>query len=341
MSQNKNETLALSLTLLMTLSLAGGGVWYYTNSLANKPPTPATTPNPANNPNSPVTPPNPDNKRPVSLIATPVTPADPLALVSVSLPNPQILAMDGSVTMIRPVKRLQNLFAQKFPNLASSYGIPDLKPNGTNKGLTALINKEIEIAASSRPLNATEIQAELVAVPVAKDALAIVIGVNNPFKGELTMDQLRGIYQGKITNWKEVGGENRPIKVINRSKDSGTHSLFRSVVLEGQEFPADNANFITWARDETTPILRQLGNNGISYTTVSQAIGQELIRIVSINGISPTNVNAIRKGEYALSRNVFLVVRRQVSASAKEFIELALSPNGQKVMQESGFISLE
>jgi len=336
MSQNKNETLALSLTLLMTLGLAGGGVWYYTNSLANKPSsnspsnTPSTTnPTPPNNPTSPETKP----------IATPA-PADPLALVSANLPNPQILAMDGSVTMVRPIKRLQNLFAQKYPNLASSYGEPDLKPNGTNKGLRALIDKKIEIAASSRPLKAPEIQAELVAVPIARDALSIVIGVKNPFKGELTMDQLRGIYQGKITNWKEVGGENKPIKVINRSKDSGTNSLFQSIVLEGQDFPPDNPNFITWQRDETTAILRQLGSDGISYTTVSQAIGQEVVRIVSINGISPTNLSAIQNGEYPLGRNVFLVVRRQISGAAKEFIDLALSPSGQKVMQETGFIPL-
>jgi phosphate transport system substrate-binding protein len=341
MSQNKNETIALSLTLLITLGLAGGGVWYYTNSLANKPPTnsanntsntppPTTPPSPANSP-------TPSETKPA---ATPTTPADPLALVSVNLPNPQILAMDGSVTMVRPVKRLQNLFAQKYPNLASSYGEPDLKPNGTNKGLQALIDKKIEIAASSRPLNATEIQAELVAVPIARDALSIVIGVNNPFKGELTVDQLRGIFQGKITNWKEVGGADKPIKVINRAKESGTHSLFQNIVLEGQEFPADGANFITWARDETTPILRQLGNDGISYTTVSQAIGQELVRIVSINGVSPTNLAAIQKGEYPLTRNVFLVVRRQISGAAKEFIDLALSPSGQKIVRESGFMPL-
>ncbi|MDX1977471.1 MAG: phosphate ABC transporter substrate-binding protein [Pseudanabaenaceae cyanobacterium bins.68] len=330
---NKNETLALSLTLLITLSLAGGGVWYYSKSLGEKANSPSQSP-PV--PSSP----NPSNPVP-SAPGIPNLAAEPLSLIAVSLPSPPVLEMDGSVTMVRPIKRLQNLFAQRFPNQATAYGIPDNKPNGSNRGLQALIDQKIQMAASSRPLKAAELQAELVAIPIAKDALAVVVGVDNPFQGNLTTAQLTGIFEAKITNWQEVGGPNRPIRVINRAKDSGTHSLFQSIVLEDRPFPSDRTNFLTWPTDQTTAIFRQLGSDGISYTTVSQAVGQKTIRVLPINDISPTNVAAIKSGEYLLARNVFLVTRRQISQAAKDFIELALSPPGQKALEETGFIALQ
>lgn len=343
----KNETIALSITLLITLSLAGGGIWYYTKSLetknnvaANASDSPSQNP-PTANSSTPNQNPVPAPSSNPSSTDIPKLAAEPLSLITVSLPSPAVLQMDGSVTMVAQVNRLQNLFAQQFPNQATTYGIPNNKPNGSNRGLKALLDQQITMAASSRPLTTAEIQAGLIAIPIAKDALAVVVGVNNPFQGSLTTAQLRGIFEARITNWQEVGGPNLPIRVINRSKDSGTHSLFQSIVLQDRPFPSDRPNYITWPTDQTTPIFQRLGNNGISYTTVSQAIGQNTIRLVPINGISPINVSAIKSGEYLLSRNVFLVTRPQISQAAKDFIELALSPRGQKALEETGFIALQ
>ena len=88
--------------------------------------------------------------------------------------------------------------------------------------------------------------AKIQLIPIAKDALAIVVGINNPYIGGLTLDQLKDIYQGKITNWSEVGGADLPIKVINRSPKSGSYNLFQDVVLLGESFAPDSANFITY-----------------------------------------------------------------------------------------------
>jgi len=328
MSQGK-ETTVLALSLLISAALAGGGYWLFAKSRPA-----ATVSNSSNSsaPNSSSTPPsnNTSNLSPDAIVPD----------LEVSLPNPPVITMDGSVTMVKLMKQLQAGYSQKNPSTPSTYGVPDGKPNGSNKGIAALLNNQVLIAANSRSLNAEEVTKGLRAVPIARDALAIVIGINNQFSGELTMAQLKDIYQGKITNWSQVGGADQPIKVINRAKASGTQSLFHKIVLNDEPFAPDSNNFITWPRDETTAILQALGDNGISYTTVSQAVGQEIIKIVPVNGALPTDLALIRNGNYPISRIISLAVQRKISPVVKEFIDFALSPRGQEIVTSAGFVPL-
>ena len=129
--------------------------------------------------------------------------------------------------------------------------------------------------------------------------------------------------------------------VCYRAASSGTKDFFQSVVLLGQPFAVDSANFITFPNDETTGIIRLLGNNGIGYATVSQAENQEMVRVVPLNEISPLDKTAIQDGKYPISRNVYLAIRKQNSPAIKEFVDLALSPQGQQIAQQSGFIPLK
>lgn len=258
-----------------------------------------------------------------------------------SLPNPNVLAVDGSVTMVKLVRLLQNGFSQQNPNIPITYGIPNGNPTGSNSGMANLVAKRVELAATSRPLNPTEAQARIQVIPVAKDALAIVIGANNPFSGSLSLEQLKGIFQGQITNWSEVGGPNVPIRVLNRSPNSGTYTLFQDVVLIGEPFGQEGANFVTYTRDVTTPILQALRADGISYTTVAQAQSQQTVKIIPINGISPTDIEAVKNGTYPISRNVFFAVPQQTSPVVKEFIDFSLSPQGQQLVRQAEFIPIQ
>lgn len=255
-------------------------------------------------------------------------------------PDPAVVEMDGSVTMVRMVKMWQNAYAQRYPNTPTTYGVPDGNPNGSSRGLEGLTAGQLHLAAASRPLRPSEVQADLVAVPVARDAVAVVVGVNNPFQGELSLSQLEGIFRGQITNWSQVGGADQAVKVLNRSLDSGTRELFQNIVLLGQDFAPDGPNFITFERDVTTPILRALETDGIGYTTVSQAENQSTVRIVPIEGISPTDRGAVQRGDYAISRSVFLVAPRQTSTAVQRFIDLALSDQGQQLAERADFIPL-
>jgi phosphate transport system substrate-binding protein len=319
------ETTALMLTLLVTAGVAGGGYWYFQKNANNAP-----TPNPQS-----VSSPDPTATSP-----QPNTPQTGVNL-DASLPDPSVLSIDGSTTMVALVKELRNAYAQVNPNIPTTFGVPDGKPGGTDKGIQNLINNSTVIAASSRPLKPNESQAGIQLVPIAKDAVAVVVGSNNPFKGNLTLGQLRDIYAGKITNWSQLGGANSPIKVINRATGSGTRSLFQDVVMLGQPFAPDSANFITWPQDETTAILRTIGNNGISYATVSQVSQQEIVRSVPIDSKSPLDPNVVKSGEYPISRSLFLAVRKRTSPAVKQFVELALAPQGQQVVQRLGFVPIK
>ncbi|WAL59608.1 phosphate ABC transporter substrate-binding protein [Thermocoleostomius sinensis] len=328
MARQNNETVPLLLAFLITVGLIAAGFWFFgrnlISSLGQSPPSP-TQPNQP--PLSPDPTPSPNQ-------ATGGLRLDP------SLPNPDVLTIDGSVTMVALMKQLQLAYTQVNPSLPTTYGVPDGRPNGTNAGIQNLIRDQVWMAASSRPLRPDETNVGLQGVPIARDALAIVVGVDNPFTGSLTLDQLKQIFQGQITNWSEVGGSPAPIRVINRAPDSGTYTLFQDVVLLGQPFAADGPNFTTAQQDETTPLLRSLGTDGITYSTVQQVVNQQTVRIVPINDISPTDREAVRTGNYPISRVVYLVAKQQTSPAVKQFIEMTLSPQGQQIVERVGFIPL-
>ncbi len=323
---------------ILLLTILGGGGWYaYRSGLldsflnrGNVPSVPSQIP--AAQPQAPTAPNLPQAK-------APNPPAGPVNL-DTSLPNPAVLQMDGSVTMIRIVLALKSGYSQRNPAIPITYGIPDGKPNGSNAGLKALMEGRIQIAASSRPLNASEVQAGLQAIPVAKDALAVAVGVNNPYKGGLTLQQLADIFQGRITNWSQVGGPDRRIRVLNRAPQSGTYSVFQELVLLGLPFAPDNPPYFTTAtEDATTPLLRALGEDGITYSTVDQVQNQQTVRMVPIDGQMPTR-EAIQSGRYPLARNVFLVVPPKTSPVVADFINYALSDQGQQIIGRTEFIPL-
>jgi phosphate transport system substrate-binding protein len=290
---------------------------------------------------------------PATTQQTPVQPSQPTVAptidtnaavtptIDTSLPNPTVLTMDGSTTMVALIQRLRSAYGQTNPNLPTTYGEPNGFPQGSDKGIAALMKNTVVIAGTSRPLKPEEAQAGISVVAIARDAVAVIVGVNNPFQGGLTEDQLRQIYQGKITNWFQVGGPNVPIKVINRALSSGTRDFFQSSVLLEQPFAPDSPNFVTFPQDETTGIIRMLGTNGIGYATVSQTENQQLARVVPIDGISPKDKTTIQNGKYPLSRSVYLAIRKQNSPAVKQFIDLALSPQGQQIAEQSGFTTLK
>ncbi len=320
---------------ILFIGLLGGGGWYayrsgLLNSLLNR-----ATPTPAGIPAISPPPTAPPTQQPQAQAANPPSSVS----LDTSLPNPAVLQMDGSVTMIRIVLALRAGYTQQNPSIPIAYGIPDGKPNGSNAGMRALLDGQIQIAATSRPLNASEVQAGLQGIPIAKDALAVAVGVNNPYKGGLTLQQLADIFQGRITNWSQVGGPDRPIRVLNRAPQSGTYSVFQELVLLGLPFAPDGPNFTTASEDVTTPLLRALGEDGITYSTVDQVENQQTVRIVPIDGQMPTR-EAIQRGSYPLARSVFLAVPRQTSPAVANFINYALSDQGQQIISRTEFIPL-
>ena len=141
----------------------------------------------------------------------------------------------------------------------------------------------------------------------------MVVGKNNQFKQGLTLNQVADIFKGNITDWSEVGSSRGTIRVISRSPVSGTHHAFQKLVLKNANF-GTTPNIATYPTDETTPILRQLKTDGISYGSYVQ-VNQTLVRIVPIDGSTPDSP------EYPLKRQLFYIYKKPMSSNVKTFLE--------------------
>ncbi|MDY6803417.1 MAG: phosphate ABC transporter substrate-binding protein [Cyanobacteriota bacterium] len=290
--------------ILAFLLLAAGGYWFFI--LRNKEPGPTVTnTQPAGAPGA------------VPQAAAPVTSAFP---APATVASGTVVRLDGSTSMVAINQNLKNGFETQFPGTSVA-----TSARGSSQGIQGLQAGNVDVAASSRPLNSQEQAQGLEAIPVALDKIAIVVGVNNPFNQALTSDQVKAIFQGEITNWSEVGGSNSLIRVINRPPVSGTHQAFKEMVLDGGNF-GNTSNITTMERDATTPMLRALGNDGIGYATYAQVENQETVRSLSIDGSTPNSAT------YPLSRQLFYVYKSPPSQAVRDFLGYATSPQGQQVI---------
>lgn len=310
MSQ-KNETGTLIAALVITVLILAGGFWWFTRqSGTNLGVLTGGENNPAQNPSSPTQPGNPGTltEDPNSAFAPPQT-----------VPTGTTVRIAGSTSMVQINQALKQRFEQQFPGT-----VVETKAEGSDKGILALLTASADIAAISRPLTPQEQSQGLMAVPVTKDAIAIVVGEQNPFQRGLTQAQVQGIFQGQITNWSQVGGASEPIRVINRPSVSGTRQAFQELVLNGGEFgQMPNTNIVTMQRDATTPILRELGRNGISYATYSQVADQQTVRIVPVDGLTPQAPN------YPYQRELYYVYKQPATPQVQAFLGYVASPQGQ------------
>ncbi|MEM9542656.1 MAG: phosphate ABC transporter substrate-binding protein [Cyanobacteria bacterium P01_E01_bin.42] len=292
MSQ-KNDTIPLILALLITAGILGGGYWLFargrSGNLSQNPP-PASAPNPASGTTFPLL---------------------------TSVPAGTSVRIEGSTSMVRINEALKQKFTQKYSGTAIAW-----QSRGTSAGIDAVISGNADIAAISRPLTAEEQGQGLVAVPIARDAIALVVSNSNPFQRGLTRSQIVDIFTGKITDWSQVGGSNGSIRVLNRPEVSGTRQAFQGIVLNGANF-GTSANIETMPRDETTGMLQALGRDGIGYATFKQVADQQTVRVVPIDGVTP------EAASYPYQRQLSYVYKQPPTDSVGAFLGYATSEEGK------------
>jgi phosphate transport system substrate-binding protein len=218
-------------------------------------------------------------------------------------------------------KKFQQAFESKFPGTQII-----IDARGTDKGILDLILGKIDIAAASSSLTPEQKAQGLIAVPVLQDAIALVVGESNPYTKGLTQKQVKDIFQGRITNWAEVGGPSQPIRVINRPAISGTHQVFQAQALKGEDF-GTTPNILTQERDATTPILQALGKDGISYASYAQVADQTTVKTLSIDDLTPESPN------YAYQRTLYYVYKDPPSPGVEAFLGFVTSLEGQNLLQ--------
>jgi phosphate transport system substrate-binding protein len=266
------------------------------------------------------------------LIATAVAALAPIAAAQAAP-----VSVKGSDTMVILGQRWAEEYMGKHPDAQIQ-----VTGGGSGTGISALINGTTDICQSSRSMKAAE-KAKLrdryattgVEIPVARDGVAVYVHASNPMT-EISVPQLKAIFAGKITNWKEIGGPDARIIVYSRENSSGTYVFFKEHVLEGRDFSP---------RAQTMPGTASVVNAvskekfGIGYGGAAYAKGIKILKVKKDDG-SPAimpELKTVTDGSYALARPLFFYLKGAPSGDIKTFVDFVLSPDGQAVASKVGY----
>jgi phosphate transport system substrate-binding protein len=213
---------------------------------------------------------------------------------------------------------------------------------GSGTGIAALINGTTDVCMSSRPIKPAE-NAQLARqfgqpaheTVVAKDGLALYVHESNPLK-ELTVAQLKSIYTGAVTDWKDLGGKPGRINVYGRENNSGTYVYFKEHVLEEADFAAGVQTL-----PGTAAVVNAVTQDpaGIGYGGAAYAKGVRDLAIKvddATPGVLPS-LETVRAGSYPISRALYFYTRKAPEGAVGEFIGFALSDSGQAVVNQVGY----
>ncbi|WP_346869544.1 phosphate ABC transporter substrate-binding protein [Clostridium sp. UBA5119] len=206
---------------------------------------------------------------------------------------------------------------------------------GSSAGIKNAIEGISEIGMASRELKAEE-KSELAETVIAYDGIALVVHPSNTAEN-LTMKQIKDIYTGAVTNWKEVGGSDAPIVVVSREDGSGTRDAFQEIVGYTSEELEKNATIAEGNGSVKTTV--STNENAIGYISFEQL--DDSIKDLKVEGIEATPEKVLSK-EYKLSRP-FLVVYKEdkLTKDGKQFIDYILSEKGQGIVEEAGGIKVK
>ena len=261
-------------------------------------------------------------------------------LVTLPLFAAKPISIKGSDTMVIMNSRLAEAYMKRQPGTAIQ-----VAGGGSGVGIASLINGTTDVAASSRPIKTSEVdklKARFAttghAVAIARDGLSVYLNAANPVK-ELTLAQLRDIYTGRVTNWKQVGGNDATIVLYSRENSSGTYQYFRDHVLTGRDF-SPRAQTLQGTAAVVNAVSKDA--NGIGYGGAAYAKG---IRFAAVKkdsaspAVLPT-LETVRNGSYPISRFLYFYTRSKPAKDLKAFLEWATSAEGQELVTKAGYFPI-
>ena len=279
-----------------------------------------------------------------------------VALACVGCAAPEVDSM-GNVTV---QESLENKGSDTLVNVALAWaeeymsfhnGVRiSVTGGGSGTGIAAMVNGTVDIANASRKIKAEEIEAaqangiEPVEFVVALDAIAIVVHPDNPVD-QITLPQLSDIYTGKITNWLEVGGEDRPIVLLSRESNSGTHVYFlENVVRLGDKksellFSPDT--LLMPSSEGISAEIRQ-NRNAIGYDGLGYVTDDQKMVAVAHDSAAPyvlPSRETVNDGSYVISRPLFMYTVGEPTGEIKAYMDWVLG-DGQTIVGELGFVPL-
>lgn len=205
---------------------------------------------------------------------------------------------------------------------------------GSSAGITNAINGVSQIGMSSRDLKQEEIDSGIEQLVIAYDGIVVVTHPSNPVQN-LTMEQVKAIFTGEVTNWKEVGGKDMEIVVVSREDGSGSRDAFQEIV--GYESGQLIRNAIVASGNGNIKTTVAMNKHAIGF--ISFEYIDESVSAMNINGVEALAENVL-SGEYLLSRPFLFVYKEGVPEAATQFMDYILSPDGQKIVESAGAIPI-
>jgi phosphate transport system substrate-binding protein len=249
------------------------------------------------------------------------------------------VSIKGSDTMVILVQKWTELYPDNSMEFQVTGG-------GSGTGLAAIINGTTDICSSSRPIKKDEVK-QLMAkykyrgceVRVARDGLAVYVHKSNRVQ-ELTLEQIRKIFTGEITNWKAVGGADKRIVLYSRENNSGTYEFFKEHVLQKQDFAATAQHMAG-----TAALINAVGKDpsAIGFGGAAYASNVKAIAVAknAQSGFVRPNKESILDGTYPISRFLYFYLHERPTGEIKKFIDWVISPSGQKIVEDVGYYPIK
>lgn len=258
-----------------------------------------------------------------------------LSLIVSGLSAGQKLTMSGSTTVLPIAQKAAEEFMNSNPTVDIS-----VRGGGSGVGIAAIIDETVDIGNSSRAAKAKELATarakalNLTATIIAKDGICVIVNKANSING-INLDMLKKIYSGEISKWTEAGSSGGTIVVISRDTASGTFEVFNEKVLKGSKVREDAmmlaSNQAILTSVSGTP--GAIGYIGLGYVTAE-------VKPLVVNGITASKETVIN-GKYLISRPLYMYTNGAPKGLAKQFLDYILSPTGQKLVEEVGFIAVK
>lgn len=253
------------------------------------------------------------------------------------------ITIKGSDTMVH----LVSTWAEDFMDNHEGADI-SVTGGGSGTGIAAMLNGTTDICAASREMKKQEVtmaeQKKITPVRyvVARDGIAVVVNPKNPVS-TLTIEQLGKIFTGAYTNWNQIGGPDQPIIVLSRESSSGTYVFFQEHVLGKKDYTTDAR-----LMPATSAIIQSVSDDAwaIGYVGLGYAVeAGDKVKMLAVKADdkSPAVVpseETVVSGEYSIARPLQLYTNGEATGTIKEFIDYCLSPAGQKVVRETGYVPL-
>jgi phosphate transport system substrate-binding protein len=262
-----------------------------------------------------------------------------ILLASFSLALAGNITVKGSDTLVRLGQR----WAEEYMKLNPG-AVIQVSGGGSGTGIAALLNGTTDICQSSRDMKQKEYDdakakgINTYRVPVALDGIAVFMHKDNPVQ-ELSLEQLKGIYTGQITNWKDVGGPDHVIILYSRENNSGTYAFFKEHVLQNEDYSEMCQNL-----PGTAAVVNAISKDkfGIGYGGIAWESGVKHAAVKkdsNSKAIMPT-IETITTGTYPVSRELYWFLNGTPSGELKNLLNWALSPEGQKVAESIDYVPL-